>query len=286
MYQKTIENSISSKGIGLHTGKEVTMTLHPAAENTGIIFRRVDLDPIVEIKVNPLNVIESELSTTLHNNDVLVVTIEHLLAAIAGLEIDNIYIDLTAPEVPIMDGSSSDHVFLLRSAGVKTQKAKKGYIKITEQIDIVGEKGDKVSLLPYDGFKISFFIDFSHPSFIYSNKELTIDFSTDCFVRDVSRARTFGFLNQYEFLKSRNLARGASIENTIVLGDDNIVNEDGLRYSDEFIKHKILDAVGDLYLLGKPIQGHFVGCKSGHALNHKLLKQLIKNNSYKEVVME
>lgn len=286
IHQKTLDHSISAQGIGLHTGNEVTMTLRPAPENAGVIFRRVDINPCVEIKVDPLNVKESELSTSLHNQNVLVITVEHLLAAISGLGIDNIYIDLTAPEVPIMDGSSSDYVFLLKSAGIKKQNAKKGYIKIQERIKIYGNNGDKVEFLPYNGFKITFAIDFLHPSFEKSNKELTVDFSKDCFIRDISRARTFGFINQYECLKARNLARGANMENTIVLGDNNILNEDGLRYNDEFIKHKVLDAVGDLYLLGKPIKGHFIGIKSGHALNHKLLKSLVTANLYKEVILE
>ena len=284
--QKTLENSISARGIGLHTGNDVVMTLHPAPENTGVIFRRVDLSPVVQIAVNPLNVQESQLSTSLHNGDAVVITVEHLLSAIAGLGIDNIYIDLTAPEVPIMDGSASDYVFLLRSGGIKQQKAKKEYIKIVEKIEVKGEKGDSVALLPYDGFKITFSIDFDHPAFSNSNKKITVDFANDCFIKDISRARTFGFLDQYEYLKARNLACGASMDNTIVLGDDKILNDDGLRYADEFIKHKILDAVGDLYLLGRPLQGHFVGHKSGHALNHRLLKKLVTNDLYEEVTME
>lgn len=281
--QRTLKNVIRATGVGLHTGEQVYLTLRPAEPGTGIKFRRSDLAEPVVIDARPENVGETILSTTLVQDGVKISTVEHLLSALAGLGIDNALIDVSAPEVPIMDGSAGPFVFLLQSAGIKDQDAPKKFIRIKRKIKV--EDGDKWACFePFDGFKVTFTIDFVHPAF---NKDVTtasIDFSSTSFVKEVSRARTFGFMRDIEALRSRNLALGGSLENAIVVDDYRILNEDGLRYVDEFVKHKILDAIGDLYLLGHSLIGSFEGYKSGHALNNRLLRELLKNEDAWELV--
>jgi UDP-3-O-[3-hydroxymyristoyl] N-acetylglucosamine deacetylase len=281
--QRTLKNVIRATGVGLHTGDKVYMTLRPAAANTGIVFRRTDLDPTVEIPSRCEFVGDTRLSSTLMKDGVRVGTVEHLLSAMAGLGIDNAYIDLSAPEVPIMDGSAGPFVFLLQSAGIEEQEAPKRFIRIKKPIR--GEEGDKWARVdPFDGFKVGFSIDFSHPMFSKRTSTAEIDFSTTSFVKEVSRARTFGFMRDIEMLREHNLALGGSMDNAVVLDDYRVLNEDGLRYEDEFVKHKILDAIGDLYLLGHSLIGAFYGHKSGHELNNKLLRALIADASAWEEV--
>ena len=281
--QRTLNNVIRATGVGLHTGEKVYLTLHPAPVNTGIIFRRTDLDPVVEILAKAENVGETTLSTTLMNGDVRVSTVEHLLSAMAGLGIDNAIIDVTAPEVPIMDGSAGPFVFLLQSAGIKEQEEPKQFIRIKRPVTVTD--GDKVaSFKPFDGFKVSFSIDFDHPAFQNRTLKAEVDFSSTSFVKEVSRARTFGFMHEIEYLRSQGLARGGSMDNAIVVDEYQVLNEDGLRYEDEFVKHKILDAIGDLYLLGNSLIGEFVGHKSGHGLNNASLRELISQKDAWEVV--
>jgi UDP-3-O-[3-hydroxymyristoyl] N-acetylglucosamine deacetylase len=276
--QRTLKNSIRATGVGLHTGKKIFLTLRPAAIDTGIVFRRIDLAQPVEIKADPLNVGDTLLSTSLQRGDVKVSTVEHLLSAMAGLGIDNAYIDVSAPEVPIMDGSSGPFVFLLQSAGIVEQRAAKKFIRIKRSV--VVEDDDKWARFdPFNGFKVAFTIDFNHPMFQDGEQTSVIDFSTTSFVKEISRARTFGFMKDIEQLRQRNLALGGSLENAVVVDDYRVLNEDGLRYKDEFVKHKILDAIGDLYLLGHSLVGAFSGYKSGHALNNCLLRKLLADES-------
>ena len=281
--QRTLKNVIRATGVGLHTGSKVYLTLRPAAVDTGVVFRRVDLDEPVEIRATAENVVDTNLSTTLGENGVSVATVEHLLSAMAGLGIDNAYIDLSAAEVPIMDGSSGPFVFLLQSAGIVEQNAAKRFIRITKPIYV--EEQDKWARFePFDGFKVGFTIDFDHPVFSGTPQQAEIDFSSTSFVKEVSRARTFGFMSDFEKLRANNLALGASLDNAIGVDEFRVLNEDGLRYEDEFVKHKILDAIGDLYLLGHSLIGAFSGYRSGHALNNKLLKALIANEEAWEEV--
>lgn len=281
--QRTLKNVIRATGVGLHTGEKVYLTLRPAAPDAGIIFRRVDLDEPVEIPATPENVGDTTLSTTLIKDGVRISTVEHLLSALAGLGIDNAYIDLNAPEVPIMDGSAGPFVFLIQSAGIEEQNAPKRFIRIKEPVKV--EDGDKWAMFePFDGFKVGFSIDFDHPAFKEDHQTAEVDFSTTSFVKEISRARTFGFMNQIETLRANNLALGGSLDNAVVLDDYRVLNEDGLRYMDEFVKHKILDSIGDLYLLGRSLIGAFSGYKSGHALNNKLLRALIANENAWELV--
>lgn len=284
--QRTLKNVIRATGIGLHTGEKVYLTLRPAAPDTGVVFRRVDLDQPKEIRATAENVGDTTLSTTLSNGDVRVSTVEHLLSAMAGLGIDNAYVDLSAAEVPIMDGSSGPFVFLLQSAGIIEQEAPKKFIRIVKPV--VVEMDNKWARFdPFDGFKVSFGIDFNHPVFEGTPSTAEIDFSTTSFVKEVSRARTFGFMSDLEKLRAQNLALGGSMDNAIVVDEFRVLNEDGLRYEDEFVKHKILDAIGDLYLLGHSLIGAFSGYRSGHALNNKLLKALIADESaWEEVTFE
>jgi len=281
--QRTLKNVIRATGVGLHTGEKVYLTLRPAAVDTGIVFRRVDLERPVDIMAHPDNVGDTRLSTTLVHNGVRIATVEHLLSAFAGLGIDNAYVDVGAPEVPIMDGSAGPFVFLIQSAGVEDQSAAKKFIRIKRSVSV--KEGDKFARFePFDGFKVSFSIDFDHPVFSERTKSATVDFSSTSFVKEVSRARTFGFLRDIERLRQANLALGGSMDNAIVVDDYRILNEDGLRYEDEFVKHKILDAIGDLYLLGHSLIGSFVGHKSGHELNNRLLKRLLAERSAWETV--
>lgn len=284
--QRTLKNVIRATGVGLHTGKKVYLTLRPAAVDTGIVFRRVDLRDPVEIKAAPENVGDTRLSTTLVKGDVRISTVEHLLSALAGLGIDNAYVDLSAPEVPIMDGSAGPFVFLVQSAGIEEQNAAKRFIRIKQPVEVRDD--DKWARFePFDGFKVGFSIEFDHPVFHSHEQRAEVDFSTTSFVREVSRARTFGFMRDIELLRERQLALGGSLDNAIVVDDYRILNEDGLRYEDEFVKHKILDAIGDLYLLGHSLIGAFSGHKSGHALNNKLLRALLEQQAaWEEVTFE
>lgn len=281
--QRTLKNVIRATGVGLHTGEKVYLTLRPAAVDTGIVFRRVDLDEPMEIEAKAENVGETTLSSTLVKDGVKISTVEHLLSAMAGMGIDNAYVDLSAPEVPIMDGSAGPFVFLIQSAGIEEQAAAKRFIRIKRSVMV--EEDDKwVRFDPFDGFKVSLEIDFDHPVFKGRSQLAEIDFSTTSFVKEVSRARTFGFMSQLEMLRARNLALGGSLDNAVVVDDYRVLNEDGLRYDDEFVKHKVLDAIGDLYLLGCSLIGAFSGHKSGHALNNRLLCALLEDKEAWEQV--
>lgn len=281
--QRTLRNSIRATGVGLHSGKKVYLTLRPAAVNTGIVFRRVDFDPVVEIPATAENVGDTTLSTTLVKDGVRISTVEHLLSAMAGLGIDNAYVEMSAAEVPIMDGSAGPFVFLLQSAGIEEQSVAKKFIRIKREIRV--EEGDKfASFVPRNGFKVTFTIDFDHPVFRGRPACAEVDFCSTSFVREVSRARTFGFMHEMEHLRSKGLARGGSVDNAIVVDDYRILNEDGLRYEDEFVRHKVLDAIGDLYLLGNSLIGEFRAHKSGHALNNTLLRALMAQQDAWEVV--
>lgn len=281
--QRTLKNCIKATGVGLHSGRKVLVTLRPAPAYGGIVFRRVDVTPAVEIPARAENVGDTRLSTSLARGEVRIATVEHLLSAFAGLGIDNAYVDVSAPEVPIMDGSAGPFVFLIQSAGIEEQSAPKQFVRIKRPVAV--EDGDKWARLePFDGFKVSFSIDFDHPLFDETIKFAEVDFSTTSFVKEVSRARTFGFLKEIEMLREKDLALGGSLQNAVVIDDYRVLNEDGLRYEDEFVRHKILDAIGDLYLLGHSLIGAFRGHKSGHALNNRLLRLLLADKSAWELV--
>ncbi len=281
--QRTLKNVIRATGVGLHTGRKVFLTLRPAPADTGIVFRRDDLKPPVEIVARAENVGDTSLSTSLVKDNVRISTVEHLLSAFAGLGIDNAYVDLSASEVPIMDGSAGPFVFLIQSAGVEEQNQPKKYMRIKRQISV--RDGDKWARFePFDGFKVSFAIEFDHPFFHQRSKHAEIDFSTTSFVKEVARARTFGFMKDVEILREQNLALGGSLDNAVVVDDYRVLNEDGLRYEDEFVKHKILDAIGDLYLLGHSLIGAFHGYKSGHELNNRLLRKILATKDAFELV--
>jgi len=284
--QRTLKNVIRATGVGLHTGNKVYLTLRPAATDTGIVFRRVDLPQPVEIRACPDNVGDTRLSTTLVKGEVSISTVEHLLSAFAGLGIDNAYVDVSAPEVPIMDGSAGPFVFLIQSAGIEGQNRPKRFIRIKRRVAV--KDGDKRAVFePYKGFKVDFSIDFDHPAFVSRGQEASVDLSTTSFIKEVSRARTFGFLRDIEALRQNNLALGGSMDNAVVVDDYRVLNEEGLRYEDEFVKHKILDAIGDLYLLGHSLIGAFRGHKSGHALNNRLLRALMADETaWEQVVFE
>jgi UDP-3-O-[3-hydroxymyristoyl] N-acetylglucosamine deacetylase len=281
--QRTLKNVIRATGVGIHTGDKVYMTLRPAAVNTGIVFRRVDLDPTVEVPADATNVGDTSMNTTLELKGVRVSTVEHLMSAFAGLGIDNAYVDLSNAEVPIMDGSAGPFVFLIQSAGIEEQSAPKKFIRIIEPVEV--RHDDKWARFePHDGFRVSFKIDFNHPVFRSHRSFASVDFSTTSFLKEIARARTFGFMRDIEMLRERNLVLGGSMDNAVVMDDYRILNEDGLRYEDEFVKHKVLDAIGDLYLLGHGLIGAFSGYKSGHELNNHLLRELLARGSAWEIV--
>ena len=276
--QRTLKNVISATGVGMHTGEKVYMTLRPAAADTGIVFRRIDLPVVVDIKADAYAVGDTRLASCLEKDGASVGTVEHLMSALAGLGIDNAYVDLSAPEVPIMDGSAGPFVFLLQSAGIEEQNAAKRFIRIRKTVEV--RHGDKwVKLEPFNGFKIDLGIEFNHPVFDRSRQTVSFDFSSTSYTKEVSRARTFGFMQDVEAMRSQGLAMGGSLDNAIVMDEYRILNSDGLRYDDEFVKHKALDAIGDLYLLGHPIIGAFSGFKSGHALNNQLLRALLEDQT-------
>ncbi|MBJ6981386.1 MULTISPECIES: UDP-3-O-acyl-N-acetylglucosamine deacetylase [unclassified Luteimonas] len=281
--QRTIKNVTRATGVGLHSGEKVYLTMRPAAPDAGIVFRRVDVEPPVEIPADAMLVSETTLCTGLSQGGAKVQTVEHLMSALAGLGIDNILIELSAPEVPIMDGSSGPFVFLLQSAGIVEQDAPKRFIRVKRTVEV--RDGDKIARFePYDGFRLGFTIEFNHPAIPTSQSRAEVEFSTENYIREVSRARTFGFMHDLEYMRDRNLGLGGSMDNAIVLDDFRVLNDDGLRYADEFVRHKILDAVGDLYLAGHPVIGAFEGFKSGHALNNTLVRALLADRSAWEEV--
>ena len=283
MKQRTLKTSVRTTGIGLHGGGKVYMNLRPAPENSGITFRRVDLDVPVEIPAHALNVTQTTLGTTLENRGARVSTVEHLMAALAGLGVDNAFVDLTAAEVPIMDGSSAPFVFLLQSAGIEEQNAPKRFIRIRKPVEV--REGDKwVRLAPHNGYRLNLEINFDHPVLRRRRQHASLNFSTVSFLKEISRARTFGFLSQIESLREQNLTLGGSMDSAVVMDDYRVLNEDGLRFQDEFVRHKILDAVGDLYLVGGCFIGEFSGYKSGHLLNNRLVRALLeRREAYEEV---
>ncbi|MBI1732200.1 MAG: UDP-3-O-acyl-N-acetylglucosamine deacetylase [Gammaproteobacteria bacterium] len=281
--QRTLKNVIRATGVGLHTGKKVYLTLRPAPAGTGIVFRRIDLNPPVSISARSENVGDTKLSTTLVRDGVRISTVEHLLSALAGFGVDNVCIDVSADEVPIMDGSAGPFVFLIQSAGIEEQNLPKRFLKILRTVRV--EDGDKWAMFePFDGFRVGFTIQFDHPAFNGQNCHAEINFSTTSFVKEVSRARTFGFMRDVELLRQRNLILGGSLDNAVVVDDYRVLNEDGLRYQDECVKHKILDVIGDLYLLGHSLIGSFRGYKSGHELNNRLLALLLQEQDAWELV--
>ncbi|HLR87897.1 MAG TPA: UDP-3-O-acyl-N-acetylglucosamine deacetylase [Wenzhouxiangella sp.] len=285
--QRTLKNVIRATGVGLHTGEKVLMTLRPAPVNTGIVFRRIDLDPMVEIAADPHLVRDTALSTTLIDDDgVRVATIEHLMSALAGLGIDNIHVDLSAPEVPIMDGSAGPFVFLIQSAGIAEQNAPKRFIRIKKKVEV--RDGDRWARFePHDGFRVNFAIEFDHPVIQSHSCRADLEFSTTSYLKEIARARTFGFMRDIEYLRQRNLVLGGSLDNAVVLDDYRILNENGLRYEDEFVKHKVLDAIGDLYLLNRNPIGAFFGHKSGHELNNQLVRRVLADETaWEEVTFE
>lgn len=285
--QRTIQKAISTKGVGLHSGRRVEITLRPADPNTGIVFHRIDLPQVVDLPAQAVNVGATRMASVLQKGDVRVSTVEHLMSALSGLGIDNLHIDLTAEEVPIMDGSAGTFVYLLRSAGLLEQPVAKQFIKVLKTIEVQEGEGDDVKwarLEPHDGFALSFAIDFHHPAINSTANFAEVDFARDSYVKTIARARTFGFVSEVEALRAAGLARGGSLDNAIVMDEYRVLNSDGLRYDDEFVKHKILDAIGDLYLLGKPLIAKYVACKSGHSLNNQLARALLAAQDSWEIV--
>lgn len=284
--QRTLKNTIRATGVGLHSGDKVYMTLRPAPVNHGIVFRRVDLDPVVEVPAKAELVTEVTLCTGLTCNDAKIQTVEHLMSALAGLGVDNIIVELSSAELPIMDGSAGPFVFLLQSAGIVEQDAPKRFIRVLKTVEVT--EGDKVArFTPYEGYKLGFTIQFNHPMIPAKQSRQEIEFSTLAYTKEISRARTFGFMRDLEYMRERNLGLGGSMDNAIVLDEFRVLNEDGLRYADEFVKHKILDAIGDLYLLGHSLIGQFTGYKSGHGLNNKLLRTLLADtDAWEKITFE
>ena len=281
--QRSLKSVVKATGVGLHSGVKVSLVLRPAQPNTGVVFRRVDLTPPVDLKADPFGVGDTRLASCLEQDGVKVATVEHLMSALAGLGIDNIYVDVDAAELPIMDGSAAPFVFLLQSAGIEEQNAAKKFLRVKKVVEI--KDGDKwARLSPYDGFSLEFSIVFNHPAVNRSATHARVDFADQSYLREVARARTFGFMQDVETLRDQGLALGGSLENAIVMDEYRVLNSDGLRYADEFVKHKILDAVGDLYLAGHPLLGAFSAHKSGHALNNLLLRELLADSSAWELV--
>jgi len=281
--QRTLRKLIRTTGVGLHTGHKVEMTLRPAAPDTGVIFHRVDLPGAADLPAVAFGVTDTRLATCLGEGENKVWTIEHLMSALAGLGIDNVHVDLSGPELPIMDGSSGPFVFLIQTAGIEEQAAPKRFIRIKRPVEVV--EGDKVARFePFHGFRITLSIDFRHPVFERSGNKRTVDFADNSYVREVSRARTFGFMSDVEAMREQGLALGGTLDNAVVMDEYRILNPDGLRYADEFVRHKVLDCVGDLYLLGHPVLGEFFGHKTGHAMNNKLLRALLSDADAFETV--
>lgn len=281
--QRTLKSVVTATGVGLHGGQKVTLSLRPAAPDTGIVFRRVDLDPPVDLPTDPYSVVDTRMCSGLQQGEAKVGTVEHLMSALAGLGIDNAWIDVDAPEIPILDGSAGPFVFLIQSAGIVEQKAPKRFIRVKKPVEY--REGDKwVRLAPYDGFRLEFSIVFNHPAIDRTGTSVTVDFAEQDYVRDVARARTFGFMQEVEYLRDNGLAQGGSLDNAIVMDEYRVLNADGLRYADEFVKHKVLDAIGDLYLVGHPLLAAYSAHKSGHALNNQILRVLLEDASAWELV--
>jgi len=281
--QRTIKSIVKTVGIGLHSGRKVELTLRPAAPGTGIVFSRVDLPTPVDIPASAMSIGDTRLASVLQKDGARVSTVEHLMSACAGLGIDNLYVDVTAEEIPIMDGSAASFVFLIQSAGIEEQNAPKRFIKVKKPVEI--RDGDKFARLdPFFGFKLKFTIDFRHPAVDKTGQELEVDFANTSYVREIARARTFGFAHEVEMMRELGLARGGSMDNAIVLDEYRILNNDGLRYDDEFVKHKMLDAIGDLYVVGHPLLASYTAYKSGHGLNNALLRELLAHEDAYEIV--
>jgi UDP-3-O-[3-hydroxymyristoyl] N-acetylglucosamine deacetylase len=282
--QRTLKSLIKARGIAVHSGKKSEITLRPAAPNTGVVFHRVDCDPVISVPALSKHVGCTRMSTCLIKSGVRISTVEHLLSAVAGLGIDNLHVDINSSELPIMDGSSAPFVFLLQSAGIEEQDVEKQFVRVKKSVTVESDDGRYASLHPYNGYKIDFAIDFDHPVIRRSKQTSTLDFSSTSYIKEVSRARTFGFLSEVELLQKHNLALGGSLDNAIVLDDFRVLNDSGLRYGDEFVRHKMLDVVGDMYLLGHALIGRFDGYKSGHDLNNLLLHKLLSDESAFEKV--
>ncbi|ARP85616.1 UDP-3-O-acyl-N-acetylglucosamine deacetylase [Bordetella genomosp. 9] len=285
--QRSIQNLVKTTGVGVHSGRRVELTLRPAAPNTGIVFHRIDLPEVVDLPALATAVGDTRMASVLQQGNVRVSTVEHLMSALAGLGIDNLHVDLTAEEVPIMDGSAATFVYLLRSAGIVEQNAPKQFIRVKKTIEVREGEGRNekwARLEPHDGFALAFSIDFRHPAIDSTSNFAEVDFATHSYTREIARARTFGFVNEVEALRSMGLARGGSLDNAIVMDEYRVLNSDGLRYDDEFVKHKILDAIGDLYLIGKPLVARYVACKSGHYLNNQLARALLAQQESWELV--
>jgi UDP-3-O-[3-hydroxymyristoyl] N-acetylglucosamine deacetylase len=281
--QRTLKTITHATGVGLHTGRKVRMVLRPAQPDTGIVFRRIDLEPPVDIRANADQVGETRLSSCLVNGEAKVYTVEHLMSALAGLGVDNAYVDLDGPEVPIMDGSAGPFAFLIQAAGIEEQAAPKRFVRIKRRVEVTA--GDKWARLdPYDGYRLSFSIDFNHPVIDNSNQTVTVDFAHTSYLKEIARARTFGFMHDIESLRESGLALGGGLDNAVVLDEFRVLNSEGLRFGDEFIRHKVLDAIGDLYLIGRPLLASFSAHKSGHALNNLLLRALLDQPDAWEVV--
>ena len=285
--QRTVKQLVTTIGVGLHSGTKVNLTLRPAAPNTGIVFRRVDLDPPVDLPATATLVGDTRMASTLDVKGVKVSTVEHLMSACAGLGIDNLYVDVTAEEIPIMDGSASSFVFLLQQAGLQEQNAAKKFLRIKRPVEVRTGTGDQekwARLEPYNGYKLKFFIEFNHPAVDATGQTAEVDFGMESYVKEIARARTFGFMQDVETLRGMGLAQGGSLENAIVMDEYRILNADGLRYENEFVRHKILDAIGDLYLIGHPLLASYVAHKSGHAMNNQLLRALLEQPDAYEIV--
>lgn len=285
--QRTLKSLTKAVGVGLHSGQRVELTLRPAAPDTGIVFRRVDLPQPVDIVISAQSVTDTRLASTISNGSAKVHTVEHLMSACAGLGIDNLYVDITAEEVPILDGSASSFVFLLQSAGIALQAAPKRFIRVIKPVEVREGEGANAKwarLSPYEGYKLSFEIDFDHPAVDSTGQRVEFDMGSGVYSRDIARARTFGFTKDVEMMRANGLALGGGLDNAIVMDDYKVLNSDGLRYNDEFVKHKILDAMGDLYLLGKPLLAAYSAFRSGHAMNNKLLRELLSHKDAYEVV--
>lgn len=285
--QRTLKSLTQAVGVGLHSGQRVELTLRPAPPDTGIVFRRVDLPQVVDIRVSAEAVTDTRLASTISSGQAKVLTVEHLMSACAGLGIDNLYIDITAEEVPILDGSASSFVFLLQSAGIVLQNAPKKFVRVLKPVEVRQGEGDATKwarLTPYEGYQLSFEIDFDHPAVDSTGQRVVFDMGSNSYSRDIARARTFGFTKDVEMMRANGLALGGGLDNAIVMDDYKVLNSDGLRYNDEFVKHKILDAMGDLYLLGKPLLAKYSAFRSGHALNNLLLRELLAHPDAYEVV--
>ena len=285
--QRTLKTVTKAVGVGLHSGQRVELTLRPAAPDTGIVFRRIDLPQPVDIAISALAVTDTRLASTVSNGNAKVFTVEHLMSACAGLGLDNLYIDITAEEVPILDGSASSFVFLLQSAGIELQNAPKQFVRVLKAVEVREGEGASTKwarLAPYEGYKLSFEIDFDHPAVDSTGQRVEFDIGSGSYTRDIARARTFGFTKDVEMMRANGLAMGGGLDNAIVMDDYKVLNSEGLRYNDEFVKHKILDAMGDLHLLGKPLLAAYSAFRSGHALNNKLLRELLAHKEAYEIV--